>query len=148
MIDWVWADINDQPELKVRLGKKIGCRLQDIDKKRFKIWAIGNCPELEYCQAIANAVKHTRFDFERQQHTSSGVLPFAATGSVVSTAHINLPNGQPAWVLKIVTKDGQRLKALDIFEEVRGFWRRLIEENPCKGWRRKRSLESLDCPCP
>lgn len=135
--DWVWAAVSRDPVLRARFAKQAGIAPQKFDQEAFAGWLVKDKPDLDLCRIIATSAKHVGAEI--------GPVEIQTTVSVVTNVVGKIDDVQDfdalkdldslatdEWVPKLIIGD-QRIRAVDVFERVIGYWTQLIYSNHIAG---------------
>lgn len=131
LVDWVWAEMKGDADLRAGVLAAIGCRPQDLDRDGFSAWCRQQCPELVVCQVIATATKHSGCDprvIAEAADVTVRVSVAPGAGPLGTAPGGTMPLGAIApesYVAKIVRNDRAE-PAAPLFERVAAFWAALV----------------------
>ena len=123
MADWIWASTGAP---KDQVAHSLGKSVDQLKLSDFHSWIKKECPPLEYCQIIGNFSKHAESRWDRPNVDTT-----VSVGTSYSFSPITASSTATAeWVDNKLTfkviDDGRRLSASDLFQDIEGFWSKMV----------------------
>ena len=129
MTRWVWAEINDRPELLVRLAKAAGITPQDFDLDAFRNYVVARLGlSGKYAAPISNAGKPGG-GRDRKGETEFETVNTTTLVVLQSTSCLTaIPDTISAFAPKVIDERGRRALIGNIDAMV-GFWTAFLADN-------------------